>query len=550
MTDNAKRDDNRVPTLIGVSNADGVTPVTIYVDPTTHRVLVSDASTAHDFLSATHTDTTAASPVLGDIVHGNATPKWARLAGNATTAKKFLTQTGDGAISAVPAWAAILAADVPDLSAAYEVAGSIATHAAVITGVHGLIITAGKTITVTESTTLGGGSHSGNNTGDNTVCTSGEATTAETLKTARTIGGVSFDGSANINLPGVNAAGNQDTSGKAATAGNADTVTNATLTTALVVDTGSVGLKGAGANSSVLTLGAGASSVAGANTGDETAVKIGALIGGADDATPNDSDFIATSLTAAGVLKKITWTNSKAFLKTYFDTLYGSSDISELPSDEDLVAHWKLNEGTGTAADSTFNKNDLVLTTATWGQGQVGNAIILNGSGGGWGLVTADAAITDIWDTGGAIAMWINIDSDGENNSSYLFNKQNFWRLNTISEASGQVKLRFNVAFSGTDGEWDTTALAVTLGEAALVEVSYDADAVGNDPTIRVNGVIYAVNTNSTPTGTRDTDVAANLYIGNGSGNNFTVDGWISSVRMYNRKLTTAESLALYNNRI
>ncbi len=41
---------------------------------------------------------------------------------------------------------------------------------------------------------------------------------AATLATARTIGGVSFDGSANINLPGVNAAGNQNTTGNAATA--------------------------------------------------------------------------------------------------------------------------------------------------------------------------------------------------------------------------------------------------------------------------------------------------------------------------------------------
>ena len=41
---------------------------------------------------------------------------------------------------------------------------------------------------------------------------------AATLTTARTIGGVSFDGSANINLPGVNAAGNQDTTGNSATA--------------------------------------------------------------------------------------------------------------------------------------------------------------------------------------------------------------------------------------------------------------------------------------------------------------------------------------------
>ena len=44
------------------------------------------------------------------------------------------------------------------------------------------------------------------------------ANTATTLATARTIGGVSFDGSANINLAGVNIAGNQDTSGNAGTA--------------------------------------------------------------------------------------------------------------------------------------------------------------------------------------------------------------------------------------------------------------------------------------------------------------------------------------------
>jgi len=48
--------------------------------------------------------------------------------------------------------------------------------------------------------------------------TTGNAATATALQTARTIGGVSFDGTANINLPGVNTAGNQNTSGNAATA--------------------------------------------------------------------------------------------------------------------------------------------------------------------------------------------------------------------------------------------------------------------------------------------------------------------------------------------
>jgi hypothetical protein len=50
------------------------------------------------------------------------------------------------------------------------------------------------------------------------VSTTGNAATATALQTARTIGGVSFNGTANINLPGVNQAGTQDTTGNAATA--------------------------------------------------------------------------------------------------------------------------------------------------------------------------------------------------------------------------------------------------------------------------------------------------------------------------------------------
>lgn len=75
--------------------------------------------------------------------------------------------------------------------------------------------------------------------------TSGNAATATILATSRNIGGVAFNGSADINLPGVNTAGNQNTSGNAATATTAGTVTTAaqpnitslgTLTTLTVDD--------------------------------------------------------------------------------------------------------------------------------------------------------------------------------------------------------------------------------------------------------------------------------------------------------------------------
>ena len=77
--------------------------------------------------------------------------------------------------------------------------------------------------------------------------TSGNAATATALETARTIGGVSFNGTANIDLPGVNTAGNQDTSGTAALVTVTDSTANSNFpvvfhdeSNALLDDTGAL----------------------------------------------------------------------------------------------------------------------------------------------------------------------------------------------------------------------------------------------------------------------------------------------------------------------
>ena len=78
-------------------------------------------------------------------------------------------------------------------------------------------------LTFNASTDVLSGTFAGNITGNVTGnvsgtsgSTTGNAATATALETARNIGGVSFDGTANIDLPGVNSAGNQNTSGTAA----------------------------------------------------------------------------------------------------------------------------------------------------------------------------------------------------------------------------------------------------------------------------------------------------------------------------------------------
>ena len=61
---------------------------------------------------------------LGDIIYENATPAPARLAGNTTATKNFLTQTGTGSASAAPAWGTIAIGDLPT-SGTWAFAGTL-----------------------------------------------------------------------------------------------------------------------------------------------------------------------------------------------------------------------------------------------------------------------------------------------------------------------------------------------------------------------------------------------------------------------------------------
>lgn len=53
---------------------------------------------------------------LGDLLYASAANTSSRLAGNTTTTKKFLIQTGTGTVSAAPSWGTIAASDVPTLN--------------------------------------------------------------------------------------------------------------------------------------------------------------------------------------------------------------------------------------------------------------------------------------------------------------------------------------------------------------------------------------------------------------------------------------------------
>ena len=92
--------------------------LTMADDAGNDRVNITIAAAAgggsnHNLLSGAHSDTVAASPVLGDLIAANSTPAWQRVAGNTTGTRKFLRQTGTGAVGALPAWDTLVSGDLP-----------------------------------------------------------------------------------------------------------------------------------------------------------------------------------------------------------------------------------------------------------------------------------------------------------------------------------------------------------------------------------------------------------------------------------------------------
>jgi hypothetical protein len=186
----------------------------------------------------------------GNFAAGTVT---AALSGNSTTATALATgrtigMTGDvvwtsasfdgsGNVTGTATIQANSVALGTDTTGNYVAAGAVSG-----TGLSGSSSSEGGTFTVTSNATNANTASaivardgSGNfAAGTITAALTGNASTATTLQTARTIGGVSFNGAANINLPGVNTGGNQDTSGTSAIS-TAATVTTSSAASAFKV---------------------------------------------------------------------------------------------------------------------------------------------------------------------------------------------------------------------------------------------------------------------------------------------------------------------------
>ena len=138
---------------------------------------------------------------------------------------------------------------------------------------------------------------------DNKLDKTANAASATKLATARSIGGVNFDGTANINLPGVNTAGNQNTTGNAASATKLATARTLSISGDA---TGSSSFDGSGNISTELTLVA-----SGVIAGTYKSVTVDAK--GRVTAATDVVTGLITSATASGTTN-IATTNANTFL--------------------------------------------------------------------------------------------------------------------------------------------------------------------------------------------------------------------------------------------
>jgi hypothetical protein len=91
----------------------------------------------------------SAATVLGDTWYGSAANTLLALAGNTTATKNFLTQTGTGSVSAIPAWGTIANTDVSGL-------GNLSTQSGTFSGTSSGTNTGDQTITLTGNVTGSG----------------------------------------------------------------------------------------------------------------------------------------------------------------------------------------------------------------------------------------------------------------------------------------------------------------------------------------------------------------------------------------------------------
>ena len=228
-------------------------------------------------------------------------------------------------------------------------------------------------------------------------------------------------------------------------------------------------------------------------------------------------------------------------MAVWLPTLSSMATPVPLPTPEELIGHWTLDETSGTTANDSGTKNlDGSLENGLSFNndsvsGQIGNALDFDGSNdyidlpNGFNDFVKGCTIS-LWVYPTAVQNWARFIDFGNGSSS-----DNIW----FGRRSNSDDLAFECWAGGSSNGLVTAADAITLNQWQMFTVTVDS---GGNARLFKNGLLIQTGTSAPTSVTR-----TNNYIGR---SNWSADdyyqGRIDDLRIYNYGLSDTEVMALY----
>ncbi|MGJ8634505.1 MAG: LamG-like jellyroll fold domain-containing protein [Luteolibacter sp.] len=258
-----------------------------------------------------------------------------------------------------------------------------------------------------------------------------------------------------------------------------------------------------------------------------------------DTVTQNLETIEGTGVVATGV-KAVTFeitqdANAVGAVVAREIDIFGAASVGK-----GLLAHWKLDDGSGSIATDETGRFHGAITDATWTSGQTGNALDFDA---GSARVTIPAEALGYLSSEITIAMWVYGDTTQPRNDSVFF----------ATDSVGNRVLNIHLPWNNLNVYWD----AGNSGESSFDRINKTAtsadfrgkwnhwvftkNASTGSMQIYLNGALWHSGTGMVKT---MDGITAGTFGGQIS--SFSYDGLLDDVRLYNVALTDTEIEGLY----